>query len=556
MQITDTSDLWWKNAIIYCLDIETFLDSDGDGVGDLAGLAKRIDYLAELGVTCLWLMPFYPGPQRDDGYDVTDMYGVDARYGDHGHLVEVIRTAHDRGMRVIADLLVNHTSDKHPWFVSARRSTSSPYRDYYVWREDEPPDTSDHVVFPDKEDGIWTLDEGSGQWYLHHFFHHQPDLNIANPAVVDELLRVIGFWLELGLDGFRVDAVPFFLSDVETGDGAHAGDPHALLERIRAFLGRRRGDAVMLGEVNLPYPDQVRYFGGDDGNQLHMMFDFAAMQATYLSFARGDAGPLTAALAARPEIHPTCAWATFLRNHDELTLDQLSPEERQEVFDAFGPDPEMQLYGRGLRRRLPTMFDGDPRRVRMAYSLLFSLPGSPTLFYGEEIGMGENLDIPGRVAVRAPMQWGPDRNGGFSTAPPRRLTRPIVGDGYGPEHVNAAEQVQDADSLWSFMRALITVRRACPEVGWGAHTVLDVGSSQVFAHRCDLEQASLVALHNLSPDAVTATVPAITDDDHDLVDAFTHKRLGLSSEPAEVNLEGYGHTWFRVRRRDGLPQVP
>ncbi|WP_156253434.1 alpha-amylase family protein [Pseudactinotalea terrae] len=548
MRITDTSDLWWKNAITYCLDVETFLDSDGDGVGDLAGLSQRIDYLAELGVTCLWLMPFYPGPQRDDGYDVSDMYGVDPRFGDLGHLVEVVRTAHDRGMRVIADLLVNHTSDKHPWFVSARRSTSSPYRDYYVWREDEPPDTSDQVVFPDKEDGIWSLDERTGQWYLHHFYRHQPDLNIANPAVVEEIVRVIGFWLELGLDGFRVDAVPFFVADVETGDAAHAGDPHELLERVRSFLGRRRGDAVILGEVNLPYDQQLDYFGGSEGNELQMMFDFELMQATYLSFARADAAPLVAALGRRPEIHPTCAWATFLRNHDELTLDQLDPAERQEVFDAFGPEEHMQLYGRGLRRRLPPMFDGDPRRIRMAYSLLFSLPGSPTLFYGEEIGMGENLDIPGRLAVRAPMQWAPDDNGGFSTAPARRLARPVVGDGYAPEHVNVADQTQDPDSLWTFLRALIWVRRACPEVGWGTCTVLDVGASQVVAHRCDLEQATTIALHNLSPDPVVVTIPAARESDgHEVIDAFTHERVGPVTEPLEIALAGYGHRWLRLR---------
>jgi glycosidase len=309
---------------------------------------------------------------------------------------------------------------------------------------------------------------------------------------------------------------------------------------------------VILGEVNLPYGEQLRYFGESEGNELHMMFDFMLMQATYLSFARADGTPLARALAERPEIHRTCAWATFLRNHDKLT-----PEERQEVFDAFGPEPDMQLYGRGLRRRLPPMLDGDPRRIRMAYSLLFSLPGTPTLFYGEEIGMGENLDIPGRLAVRAPMQWGPGQQGGFSTAPPHRLTRPVVGDGYSPQHVNAADQVHDPDSMWSFVRTLIMVRRACPEIGWGTSSVLDVGSSQVFAHRCELEQASVVALHNLSADPVVVTVPATTGDgENQLVDAFTHERLGMSSESTEVSLEGYGHTWLRVRRRDGLPKVP
>lgn len=549
MRITETSDMWWKNAVVYCLDVETFLDSDGDGVGDLAGLAQRIDYLAQLGVTCLWLMPFYPSPQRDDGYDVTDMYGVDRRYGDPGHLVEVIRTAHDRGMRVIADLLVNHTSDKHPWFVSARRSTTSRYRDYYVWRDTEPPDTSDQVVFPDKEDSIWELDERTGEWYLHHFYRHQPDLNVANPAVVEEIIRVIEYWLEVGMDGFRVDAVPFFVSDVETGAGQHATDPHGLLEQVRAFLVRRRGDAVLLGEVNLPYADQVRFFGDGEGNQLHMMFDFAAMQATYLSFARGDARPLRDTLARRPEILPTCQWATFLRNHDELTLDQLSEDERQEVFDSFGADPELQLYGRGLRRRLPPMLDGDPRRIRMAYSLLFSLPGSPTLFYGEEIGMGENLDIPGRMSVRSPMQWSSGRNGGFSSAAPSRLPRPVTGDGYAPEHVNVADQTRDPGSLWSCIRSLIWLRRTCPEIGWGRYEAIDVGAHQVFAHRCDLEQAATIALHNLGPDPVVVTLPPTGDDEEvELVDAFDHAHLAAATEPVDITLDGYGYRWLRLRR--------
>ncbi|HLV55833.1 MAG TPA: alpha-amylase family protein [Actinotalea caeni] len=549
MRITETSDMWWKNAVVYCLDVETFLDSDGDGVGDLAGLAQRIDYLAQLGVTCLWLMPFYPSPQRDDGYDVTDMYGVDRRYGDPGHLVEVIRTAHDRGMRVIADLLVNHTSDKHPWFVSARRSTTSRYRDYYVWRDTEPPDTSDQVVFPDKEDSIWELDERTGEWYLHHFYRHQPDLNVANPAVVEEIIRVIEYWLEVGMDGFRVDAVPFFVSDVETGAGQHATDPHRLLEQVRAFLVRRRGDAVLLGEVNLPYADQVRFFGDGEGNQLHMMFDFAAMQATYLSFARGDARPLRDTLARRPEILPTCQWATFLRNHDELTLDQLSEDERQEVFDSFGADPELQLYGRGLRRRLPPMLDGDPRRIRMAYSLLFSLPGSPTLFYGEEIGMGENLDIPGRMSVRSPMQWSSGRNGGFSSAAPSRLPRPVTGDGYAPEHVNVADQTRDPGSLWSCIRSLIWLRRTCPEIGWGRYEAIDVGAHQVFAHRCDLEQAATIALHNLGPDPVVVTLPPTGDDEEvELVDAFDHAHLAAATEPVDITLDGYGYRWLRLRR--------
>lgn len=547
MRITDTSDLWWKSAIVYCLDIETFLDSDGDGVGDLAGLAQRIDYLAELGVNCLWLMPFYPSPDRDDGYDITDFYGVDPRLGTHGELVEVVRTAHDRGIRVIADLIVNHTSDRHPWFVASRRSTDNRFRDYYVWRDTDPGDTSAEVVFPDQEDGIWTRDERTGQWYLHHFYAHQPDLNLGNPDVMDELLRTVGFWLELGIDGFRVDAVPFLLQNEQTtGPTTVSVDPHEVVRHIRAFLNRRRGDAMLLGEVNVPRQEQLAFFGGEAGNELHMMFDFQTMQATYLALARQDPAPVAAAIASRPAIHPTCQWATFLRNHDELTLDKLSEEERQEVFAAFGPDPEMQLYGRGLKRRLPPMLDGDPRRIRMAYSLLFALPGTPTLYYGEEIGMGEDLAAAGRMAVRTPMQWDSGPNGGFSTARARRLISRPVPDGYGPDHVNVAAQDHDPDSLWSFVRQLIGLRRKRQELGWGTFEVLDPGAQGVLATRAALPGSAVVTLHNFSGDAVTATLPGVADGAV-VEDLLAGRDVDSADGGLVVALEGYGTAWFWLR---------
>jgi trehalose synthase len=395
-----TGDLWWKNAVVYCVDVATFLDSDGDGIGDLPGLTDRIDYLAGIGVSCLWLMPFFPSPRRDDGYDVTDFYGVDGRFGTPGDFVELIRTAADRGIRVIADLVPNHTSIDHPWFQSARKGRDSRYRDFYVWADEKPPEKPGDVVFPDKETSNWAWDEQAEQWYLHRFYSHQPDLNVANAAVRDELAQVIGYWIQQGLAGFRVDAVPFLLEPIGMPKGA-LHDPHELLKELRRYMCRRRGDAILLGEVNLD-PPQVREFFGDE-DELHMAFDFSLNQAMYLALARSDAAPLAAALRARPEIPEDCQWATFARNHDELTLDKLSEREREEVFAAFGPDPGMQLFGRGLRRRVPTMLDGDQDRIRMVYSLVFSLPGTPVLFYGEEIGMAENPAIPGRYAVRAPM---------------------------------------------------------------------------------------------------------------------------------------------------------
>ncbi|MGH8939873.1 MAG: alpha-amylase family protein, partial [Actinomycetes bacterium] len=382
MKLTRTSDLWWKTAVIYCLDVETYADGNGDGHGDFRGLTQHIDHLATLGVTCVWLMPFFPTPDRDDGYDITDFYAVDQRLGTLGDFVEFVRTARDRGLRVIADLVVNHTSDKHPWFVEARSSRDNPKRDWYVWVDEPPSDGPTGIVFPDQETSLWEYDEQTGQHYLHRFYKHQPDLNVANPAVRDEIARVMGFWTELGMSGFRVDAVPFLIEVSGQDDEDALPDPHDYLADLRAFLTRRNGEAVLLGEVNLPYQDIMSFFGSPEGvgDQLTMCFDFITMQRMYLSLARADADPLVSALRERPEPPRDGHWATFVRNHDELTLDKLTESERQEVFDAFGPDPDMQLYGRGLRRRLPTMLGGDQRRIRMAYSLLFSLPGTPVLF--------------------------------------------------------------------------------------------------------------------------------------------------------------------------------
>ena len=549
MRITDTADLWWKNAVIYCLDIETFLDWNGDGVGDLPGLAQRIDYLEELGVTCLWLMPFYSSPDRDDGYDISDFYGVDPRFGTHGDLVEAIRTARDRGIRVIIDLVVNHTSDQHPWFVSSRSSVDSPHRDWYVWVDEPPAEPKLQPVFPDQEKSAWQYDRKTKQYYLHHFYHYQPDLNVTNPLVRDEIAKVIGFWLALGISGFRVDAVPFLLDTV--GEPSTAlPHPHDFLRSLRGFLGRRSGEGILLGEVNLPHEQQREFFGGDDGDELTMQFDFISMQNLYLSLARQDAGPLADALTSRPKIPPEAQWATFVRNHDELTLDKLSDEERQEVFAAFGPDPRMQIYGRGLVRRLPPMLDGDPRRVRMVYSLLFSLPGTPVLFYGEEIGMGESLAEGSRSAVRTPMQWTAGPNGGFSTAEPDQLTAPLVTGGFSPDHVNVADQRNDPDSLLNFIRLLTGRYRACPELGWGRFEIVEQPLAQVLAHRLTWDDASLIAVHNLGPDAVTVPIAlADTTDDCELVDLLASGTTELSKDgECELTLEGYGYRWLRIVR--------
>ncbi|MBM7784703.1 alpha-amylase family protein [Tenggerimyces flavus] len=548
MRLTQTADLWWKNAVLYCVDVETFFDTDGDGRGDLRGLAQRIDHLAELGVTCLWLMPFYPTPDRDDGYDITDFYGVDSRLGSHGDFVELVRIAQDRGLRVISDLVCNHTSDQHPWFQSARASKDSPYRDWYVWKDEPPPDAEQGVVFPDQEKSLWTYDEAAGQYYLHRFYKHQPDLNVANPQVREEISRVIGFWLELGLSGFRVDAVPFLIETMGSADAADLPDPHDYLRDLRSSVSRRRGDAALLGEVNLPGEETRKFFGDEDGDELTMCFDFVGMQALYLSLVRKDIRPLVKALRERPGEPEETQWATFVRNHDELTLDKLSEAERQEVFDAFGPDPSMQLYGRGLRRRLPPMLNGDRDRIRMVYSLLFSLPGTPVLFYGEEIGMGENLDVEGRMAVRTPMQWTAGPSGGFTTG--QKPATPLVEGEYGPENVNVAAQRRDPASLLSWMTLLIRRYRECPELAWGSSSFLDQNGQQVLVQRSDYEGGTVFALHNFGslPAAVSLRLDDVPAGSR-LVDLLNDRTVEVGTEKhVTVDLGRYGCRWLRVVR--------
>ena len=548
MKITDTSDLWWKSAVIYCLDVETYMDGDDDGIGDFGGLARRIDYLADLGVTCLWLMPFYPSPDRDDGYDISDFYGIDPRLGNHGDFVEVIRTAEDRGMRVIVDLVVNHTSDRHPWFVSARRSRTSPYRDFYVWR-DESPKKQQPTVFPGEEASVWELDERSGQYFQHVFYKHQPDLNIGNPRVRDEIAKTIGFWLALGVSGFRIDAVPFL---IEPPEGVDLGDPHEFLRDLKRFLQRRAGDAALLGEVNLPFEQQLQFFGGERGGELDLQFDFVSMQALYLSLARADPAPLVAALSARPPVPLEATWANFVRNHDELTLDKLSDAEREEVFDAFAPDETQRVYGRGITRRLPPILGGDPRRIRMVYSLMFSLPGTPVLFYGEEIGMGENVDVPGRGSVRTPMQWTDGKNGGFSRAAASRLVAPQPMDGYSPTHVNVQQQRNDPDSLLQFIRHLIARYRVSPEIGWGELVLLDSDAPGVLAHGVRSDTGRMIALHNFTEVAVRVTARLTRDlgeiqEGTVLLDLHGPDRIPLDPDGRiELELAPYGFRWLRL----------
>jgi len=541
-----TSDLWWKNAVIYCVDVELFKDGDGDGIGDFAGLTGRVDYLAGLGVTCVWLMPFYPTPNRDNGYDIADFYGVDPRLGSLGDVVEFLRATRERGIRVIADLVVNHTSVDHPWFQAARAHRGSPYRDFYVWADEPPADGPKDIVFPGQETSNWEFDERAGQYYLHRFYKSMPDLNIANPRVRDEIHKTIGFWLELGLSGFRVDAAPFLIE--HTGiDETGLGDPHDHLRDLRAFLARRRGDAILLAEANLPPADMRRFFGDEDGDEMHMLFNFLANQKLFLSVVRQQAAPLAEALGELPSIPEANQWANFVKNHDELTLDKLSEAERDEVFAALAPDEDMRIYGRGIRRRVPPMLAGDRRRLELVYSLLFALPGTPVLLYGEELGMGDDPTVEGRGSVRIAMQWDDEANCGFSSARPRV---PVLEDGdFGCRRVNAEGQRHDPRSLLNWMERLIRRRKETPELGWGSYRVLPAGDPAVLALRCDWRGSVVLTVHNFADRPAKASLePDGEDARASLVELFADQPYERLDAPADgVPVDGYGYRWFRLR---------
>jgi trehalose synthase len=549
MSMARTSDVWWKNAIFYCLDVETFQDSDGDGIGDFGGLIERVDYLSGLGIDCIWLMPFYPSPNRDDGYDITDYYAVDPRLGSLGDFVEFVRLARERGIRVIADLVVNHTSSDHPWFQHSRKDPDGPFGDFYVWRDERPEDGPEGLIFPGVQEEIWTYDRTRGQYYMHRFYKHQPDLDVSNPAVRREIEKIIGFWLELGLSGFRVDAVNFL---IETDGMPDPGDlkPHEFLRNLRAFLNRRRGDAVMLGEVNLDPEGVRRYFGDEDGDELHMCLNFNLNQAVALALVRGRADPIRHCLDALRPLPSDDQWGNFVRNHDEWSLDKLSAAERQEVFEAFGPEKEMQLYDRGLRRRLPTMVGGDQARIRLTYALTYGLPGSPVLFYGEEIGMAENLEIPGRLSVRAPMQWSSDENGGFSTAAAGDLRRPVVEGEYGPEKVNVADQQDDENSLLNWMERLIRARKATPEIGHGEWAALETGERAVLALRYDWDGRTVLVVHNVGDQMAELRLDPGKDRStlSGLAHIFGSSDFRLDAERVGIKLQPYESCWLRVRR--------
>jgi len=545
------NDLWYKNAVIYCLSVATYMDANGDGIGDFQGLMRRLDYLHGLGITAIWLMPFQPSPYRDDGYDVADYYGVASRHGMLGDFVEFTHAAAQRGIRVIIDLVVNHTSDRHSWFQEARKNPNSEYRDWYVWSDKKPPNANKGMVFPGVQKSTWSYDKIARSWYFHRFYNFQPDLNTSNPYVQAEILKIMGFWIQLGVVGFRMDAVPFIIST--KGARAKAVEQYDMLRAFREFLQWRKGDAIILAEANVLPETDMEYFGAD-GDRMHMMFNFQVNQNLFYAMAAADCRPLIKALQATKARPATAQWGLFLRNHDELDLGRLTDEQRQRVFDCFGPEKEMQLYNRGIRRRLAPMLNGDRRRIELAYSLMFTLPGTPVIRYGDEIGMGDDLNLPERNCARTPMQWSTEPHSGFTKSD--RPILPVISDGpYGYEHVNVAEQRRDPNSLLNWTERIIRMRKEVPEIGWGDFQVLPIRDPAIFAVRYDWRNNSVLFVHNLDsiPREIAFSTGLSGDQGRLLVNLLSedHSRAADNGKH-HLLLEAYGYRWYRVGGLDYL----
>jgi maltose alpha-D-glucosyltransferase / alpha-amylase len=545
------NDLWYKNAVIYCLSVATYMDANGDGIGDFQGLMRRLDYLQGMGVTAIWLMPFQPSPAKDGGYDVADYYGVDPRYGTLGDFVEFTHGCKQRGMRVLIDLVVNHTSNEHPWFQEARRDPESRYRDWYVWSKKKPKNASSGIVFPGVQKSTWDYDESAKAFYFHRFYDFQPDLNTSNPEVQAEILKIMGFWLQLGVSGFRMDAVPFVISQ----KGAGIAKPEEQYDMLRAFsqfLTWREGEAIILAEANVLPGTDMKYFG-TAGERLQMMFNFEVNQHLFYALASSDSRPLVKAMRATKSRPTTAQWGQFLRNHDELDLGRLEDKQREIVFAAFGPDPEMQLYQRGIRRRLAPMLQGDRRRLELAYSLMMTLPGTPVVRYGDEIGMGDNLKLPERNCARTPMQWSTEPNAGFTKSDKPVL--PVISDGpYSFQHVNVADQRRDPNSLLNWMERIIRMRKEVPEIGWGDFSFISTGTPKVLAMQYDWRNNSVLCVHNLSGEPREVRLSVEAEEEKCVL---ANLLSGDHSEPNSsgrhfILLEPYGYRWFRVCGLDYL----
>ncbi|MEU8056888.1 maltose alpha-D-glucosyltransferase [Microbispora bryophytorum] len=490
---------WFKRAVFYEVLIRGFADSNGDGTGDIRGLIQKLDYLQWLGIDCLWLLPLYESPLKDGGYDISDYMKILPDFGDLGDFIRLVDEAHKRGIRVIADLVMNHTSDQHPWFQASRHDPEGPYGDFYVWSDTDEQYKDARIIFIDTEASNWTYDPVRGQYYWHRFFHHQPDLNFENPAVQDAMMEVIRFWLDLGIDGFRLDAIPYLFEQEDT-NCENLPATHAYLQRVRAEVDRIYPDRVLLAEANQWPADVVEYFGDPvtGGDECHMAFHFPLMPRIFMAVRRESRYPISEILAQTPKIPENCQWGIFLRNHDELTLEMVTDEERDYMYSEYAKDPRMRANV-GIRRRLATLLDNDRNQIELFTALLLSLPGSPVMYYGDEIGMGDNIWLGDRDGVRTPMQWTPDRNAGFSSCDPGRLYLPVIMDPiYGYQAINVEAQQKSSSSLLHFTKRMIEIRKRHPVFGLGEFTELNSSNPSVLAFVRELGDDRVLCVNNLS----------------------------------------------------------
>jgi len=532
--------LWYKDAVFYQIYVRAFRDGNRDGHGDIEGLTQKLDYLEELGVDCIWLMPIYPSPLRDDGYDIADYYNIGKTFGTLDSFKALIEAAHKRNIRIIMDLVLNHTSDQHPWFQASRSDRNSPYRDYYVWSDSDQKYKDARIIFVDTEPSNWTWDEAAGQYYWHRFYASQPDLNYDNPQVREEMFKIAGFWLELGIDGFRADAVPY-LFEREGSICENLPETHVYLKQLRAFLDKNYPGRILLCEAN-QWPEDVRpYFG--NGDEFHMGFHFPIMPRIYMGLKKGSAEDMQEILRRTPSIPENCQWCTFLRNHDELTLEMVTEEERQWMWDQYAPEARMRL-NLGIRRRLAPLLDNDQRKIRLAYSLLFTLPGSPILYYGDEIGMGDNIWLEDRNGVRTPMQWEAKATAGFSEAPIGSFYAPVIDDElYGPARVNVDAQRGDPNSLLNVIRSMIAIRKQHQGFGWGGFKWLDLHNESIAAFQRTYGGETILAIHNVSNSnqiiSYQTQKPVKT-----LTDLLSEQEYFPVRDTFEIKLRPYQYLWL------------
>ena len=528
---------WYEKAVIYQIPVALFQDSGGNGWGDLPGAAHRLEHVKRLGADAVWLQPFYRTPYLDGGYDVADHLDVSDRFGTLEDFKDLMERAHDLELEVILDLVVQHTAMSHPWFRHACRDRTSKYRDYYIW-SDEPYDAVVAPVFPTVEESVWSWHEEAGQYYRHTFYHHEPDLNIANPEVREEIHRIVEFWMELGVAGFRVDAVPYIVAEAGHADGREHG--YWFLEELRDIVRRKRDDGVLIAEADVPPAEYADYFG--EGERFTMLLNFWLNNNLFLSLAREEAEPLRRALEEQPDPPEGCHYAIWLRNHDELDLEQLTPAEREETMAVFAPHPQMRAFGRGIRRRLAPML-ADPRHRKLAVFLLCALPGTPIVLYGDEIGMGDQLDLPDRAALRPPMQWTDDINAGFSTADPVQLVHPVIETGpFSYRQVNAEGEESDPDSLLCTLRTMFRIRREQGPLLTTTAQPVAVDPEHVFAVRyADGDRDSLL-LANLHPKRTEMSLPAELQQDWEEI--LADHPYDDDAKGETLHLHGYGYRWL------------